>query len=102
MRCSEPGGMALLPFYRRTLNAQKPLQRRVLRLTKPYPTTPATVGEQLRKWRIDSCLTLREAGKRLGVDLSTYNHWESGKFSPGRSRWSKIATVLNHNPFVGG
>lgn len=93
MRCSQRR-VVLLPFYRRTLRFQKPLQKRLLRLTKAYPANPITIGDYLRKWRIDSGLTFREAGQRLAVDTSTYNHWESGRFSPGRSQWSKIATLV--------
>ena len=86
--------MVLLPFYQRRLKTHKPLQKRTLRLSKAYPVNPITVGDHLRKWRIDSGLTIREAGERLAVDASTYNHWESGRFSPGRSQWSKIAAFV--------
>ena len=86
--------MALLPFYRRVLKSQKPLRQPELRLSKPYPATPTTAPECLRKWRIDLRLTVRLAAERLGVDASTYNHWESGKFTPGRHRRVSLAAML--------
>src|SRR5262245_38547714 len=85
--------MALLPFYQRVLKADKPLKRRALRLSKGYPENPSTFGDRLRKWRIDAGLTQPEVCKKLGVKRSTYNHWESRKFVPGRRNWSKIASV---------
>src|SRR5262245_24124958 len=85
--------MALLPFYQRVLKADKPLKRPALRLSKDYPEHPSTFGDRLRKWRIDAGLTQPEVSKKLGVEKSTFNHWESGKYVPGRRNWPKIVSV---------
>ena len=84
----------LLPFCQRVLKIRKPLKSPVLRFLKNYPANPVTIGERLRKWRIDLGLTYREASQKLGVSLPTYNHWESGRFIPPERQELRIAGVL--------
>jgi hypothetical protein len=92
--------MATLPFYQRVLKLPKPLKERKLQLSKPYPTAILTIGDALRKRRIDLGLTHREAGLRFGVNSVTYTHWECNTFRPPACRQQQIASFLGYDPFA--
>jgi len=91
--------MATLPFYQRTLKLEKPLKQRKLQLSKPYPIKVFTLGDALRKRRIDLGLTLPEAALRFEVAMVTYAHWESNRFRPPAWRQQQIASFLGYDPF---
>ena len=48
------------------------------RPVKNYPANPNTIGEHLRKKRIDLCLMQKEVAKIIGVTESTIWNWEHG------------------------
>ena len=93
-------GLGLLPFCKRTLKIQKPLESRKLTLFKPYPAQLKTLADHLRKRRIDRLLTLHQAAQIFGVKWETYAHWESGIFVPGVARRAAIVDFLKYDPFV--
>jgi DNA invertase Pin-like site-specific DNA recombinase/DNA-binding XRE family transcriptional regulator len=65
---------------------------------KGYPVSPVTIGEHLRKKRLDIGLTQDAAGKLLGVTGSTVWNWEHGQ-NPESKHYSKITQFLGYTPF---
>jgi len=45
---------------------------------KDYPANPKTIGEHIRKRRMDLGLMQREVAKIIGVTESTIWNWENG------------------------
>jgi len=64
-----------LPFCHVTLRGQKPLP-------KGYPRALCTIGDHLRKRRLDLGLLQREVAERLGVNEATVTNWELNRTSP--------------------
>jgi predicted transcriptional regulator len=42
----------------------------------PYPDTLQTIGDHLRKKRLDLCLRQRDVATQLGVTVNTVTNWE--------------------------
>ncbi|MEE8551208.1 MAG: helix-turn-helix transcriptional regulator [Gemmatimonadota bacterium] len=64
-----------LPFYRITIRAPKPPPR-------GYRRKPRTLGERLRKRRINLGRLQRHVAQRLGVSPDTVKNWEAGRTEP--------------------
>ena len=60
-----------MPFCHVRLRALKPLR-------DSYPADPQTLGESIRKYRIDAGLLQKELAERIGVSESTICNWEKG------------------------
>lgn len=73
---------------------------RVWRRNKPYPASPQSFGEQLRKHRLDCALTQAEVAERLGVSKSTIDKWECGWTKPPSRYHSIIAGFLGFDSFA--
>ena len=75
-------------LIRRTPTPALPLCQWRLRAAKPldaaYPTELRTIGEHLRKRRLDMGLTQQGVSLLLGVDATTVANWESGRTYPDR------------------
>ncbi|MHB8743388.1 MAG: helix-turn-helix domain-containing protein [Sulfuricaulis sp.] len=84
------GFVAFLPYVPVSLKALKP---------KPFPETPQTPGEHLKRCRLSRGLTLPEAAGLLGVDFTTVHHWEKGKTAPSRNRVPVIVWFLGYDLF---
>ena len=75
-----------------------------LRLTAPklprgdYPAEPKSLGEHIKKRRIDLGLLQRQVAKQLGVDKWTVLNWERGKTAPDVRYYPGIITFLGYNP----
>jgi DNA-binding transcriptional regulator YiaG len=81
-----------LPFHHLTIIAshrQKP----------GYPKSLVTVGDHIRKRRLDLGLFQREAGAQIGVDTATIFNWESRGVKPEVHFMGRIITFLGYNPF---
>ncbi len=46
---------------------------------KDYPGEPKTLGERLRKRRLELDLSQKELAKRLGVGIDAIQDWEAGR-----------------------
>jgi len=55
-----------------------------------YPEHPHTLGEKLRKARMDANLEIKELASMIGVTPSTIINWEQGHTNPKSSLVSKI------------
>lgn len=82
----------MLPFCKLTLRGQKPLPR-------AYPKRIRTLGDHLRKKRLDLKLLQREVAERLKVDETTIYLWESNRVKPSLSAIPKIIDFLGYMPF---
>ncbi|MDE2166106.1 MAG: transcriptional regulator [Alphaproteobacteria bacterium] len=78
----------MLSFGRISLKAARPAL---------IPAEPKTLGEHLRKRRIELGLRQQDAGKRLGVGESTVCAWERGIWPPDRY-WPRIVDFLGYSP----
>jgi transcriptional regulator with XRE-family HTH domain len=59
-----------------------------------------TLGEHLRKRRMDLGITQKEAARRLEVDQWTVINWERGRTRPARRALPRIARFLGSDPPV--
>src|SRR5690349_4695080 len=75
-----------------------------LRLTRPrprvfprgYPHEPRTLGERIRRRRMDLGLTQRTLAKKLGCLQETVWQWERDVSQPLARRWPRIEAVLGN------
>jgi transcriptional regulator with XRE-family HTH domain len=80
-----------LPFCHVTLRGQKPLPR-------AYPRALSTIGDHLRKRRLDLGLLQREVAERLGVDHCTVTNWELNRTKPALRFLPGIINLLGFDP----
>lgn len=60
-----------------------------------------TIGEFIKKRRLELGLTLEEVGNYTGVGKSTVRKWEMGFISNmGRDKIASLANILNVSPIV--
>jgi len=69
------------------LKAKKPKPR-------GFPQDTRTLGDQIRRRRMELGLLQREVGRFIGVDESTIWNWEANRVSPSRRRLKEIRTFL--------
>ena len=79
-----------LPFVRLVFRGVRP---------KPYPEHPTTLGEHLRKRRLQAGLLQREVAGQLGVDKETFATWEKGRCTPTVWYYPAIFSFLGYDPF---
>ena len=83
---------AALPSYHIQLNAQKPPP-------PSYPRELKTIGDHLRKRRLDLGLMQREVSERLDVDEMTICNWETNRNLPLIRFIPRIITLLGYDPY---
>ncbi|MBX3177708.1 MAG: helix-turn-helix domain-containing protein [Candidatus Hydrogenedentes bacterium] len=67
-----------------------------------YPTEPRTVGEHLRKRRLDLQLLQREVAVIISVNGATIQNWETGSHSVSLSAWPAVLEFLGYDPRPSG
>jgi DNA-binding transcriptional regulator YiaG len=80
-----------LPFCHVRLSGPK-LQQ------KAYPKQLKTLGDHLRKRRLDLGLLQKEAAEQIGVDTASICNWESNQTEPMVHCLPEIIAFLGHNP----
>ncbi|MCD6422001.1 helix-turn-helix transcriptional regulator [bacterium] len=75
-----------------TLKAKKPPP-------KGYPQNPKTLGDHLRKKRLDLGLLQKDVAKILGVSKDTVCNWENNRTSPSLRSIPKIIEFLGYIPY---
>ena len=60
-----------------------------------YPVRPKTIGEKLKKKRLDMGLYQKDVAKILGVDVNTITNWEKGRCVPSRECLGKVEGFLD-------
>lgn len=84
-------GIPALPFCKVTLKAQKPVPPN-------YPKTLKTLGDHLRKKRLDLKLLQEEVAQKLGVDKDSLCNWENNRNSPSLYFIPEIIKFLGYIP----
>lgn len=73
-----------------------------LRCPKPlapeYPTELRSLGDHVRKRRLDLGLLQREVALRIGVDPTTVFNWEAGTASPNLRALPGVLRFLGYDP----
>jgi transcriptional regulator with XRE-family HTH domain len=59
---------------------------------------PQTVGEHIKKKRLELALTQEKAGQLLGVTALTILYWEHGVFQPAVKHFPAILAFLGYDP----
>lgn len=90
--------MATLPIFTALIQAPwrclGPHEKRM----KHYPESPSTLGEHLRKRRLDLGMTQEQAAMHFGVTVVSYKSWEGDRNSPGIGKWPGIIDFLGYDP----
>ncbi|MBZ0158987.1 MAG: helix-turn-helix domain-containing protein [bacterium] len=64
-----------------------------------YPAHPRSLGEHLRKRRLDLGLFQNQVANQLGVDEMTVVYWEKARIKPSVRQLPKLVTFLGYVPF---
>lgn len=64
-----------------------------------YPVHPQSLGEHLRKRRLDLALFQAQVANQLGVDETTIANWEKARTYPSLRQLPKLFTFLGYVPF---
>ncbi|MDP2886817.1 MAG: helix-turn-helix transcriptional regulator [Ignavibacteria bacterium] len=81
-----------MPFCSITLTAQKP--------AKP-PTILNTIGDHIKRRRLELGLFQKDVAQILGVDESTVTNWEKNRTTPMLWALPKIIEFLDYDPSFG-
>ena len=82
----------MLPFCHFTLKAPKPL-------SKAYPRELKTIGDHLRKKRLDLKLLQKDVAKIIGCDECSVWNWENNYSKPVLKFIPKIIDFLGYVPY---
>ncbi len=63
-----------------------------------YPEHPETVGEHIRKRRMDLGLFQRQAAAEINVNKATIWNWEHNESSPAIRHWPAVLAFLGYDP----
>jgi len=79
-----------LLFCRVRLKGKKPKN-------KAYPKEVKTIGDAIRKRRLDLGLRQKDVAKIIGCDKTTILNWERGHTHPFANHMSKVVIFLTRN-----
>ena len=68
------------------------------RKLRGFKVAPLTIGEHLRKARVDRGVTLEEAAQMFGVFWHTVQRWEYNRKNPKPATRIKIVQFLGYDP----
>ena len=83
--------MVALPFCHVEISAKKPLP-------EAYPKKPMTMGDHVRRRRLDLKLTQKQAAGVVGADKTTVWNWESNRTEPLTKHLPSIILFLGYSP----
>ena len=83
--------MGALPFIHISLTGSKPK-------SSDYPKSLKTLGDHLRKRRLDLKLLQRQVGQRIGGSVSDVWNWENNRVSPAVKFIPAMIAFLGYNP----
>jgi len=84
-------GPPALPFCHVRLTASRPLP-------PTYPRDLRTIGDHLRKKRLDLGLLQQEVARRIGVDEASIYNWENHRSSTSLQFIPKVIAFLGYSP----
>lgn len=85
----------MLPFCHVRLHCEK------LKDSK-YPSPLVSLADHIRASRIDRGVTQRAVAAAIGVNVSTLESWENGRFIPIEPHIPRIISFLGYNPLPVG
>jgi DNA-binding XRE family transcriptional regulator len=65
---------------------------------QPVPIQPKTLGEHIRKRRLEKHLLQTQLAKILSVDRVSIQNWERGIYEPNTMITGKIVEFLGYDP----
>ena len=83
--------MGLLPFCQVKLSAKKPKNA-------AYPKALTTLGDHIRKRRLDLGLWQKDVAATFGVTVSAVTNWELNRVTPYFTYLPKIIAFLGYTP----
>ena len=83
-------GIPALPICQITLKAQKP---------SPIPQNPQSIGEHIRKRRLEQNLFQKDVAHIIGVEETSIYNWEKNLSKPSITYVPKIIEFLGYIPF---
>jgi transcriptional regulator with XRE-family HTH domain len=69
---------------------------------KGYPADPKSIGEMIRKRRLDLGLRQIDAAQMIGCDQMSVVNWEKGHSAPRVNHLASVVEFLGFNPFPNG
>ncbi len=87
--------MVALPFCHLEKTTKKPLP-------KAYPKKLVTIGDHIRKRRLDLKLTQKQVAELVGVDQTTVWNWERNRCKPTIARIPELTDFLGYVPIENG
>lgn len=94
--------MATLPIFVVHIQADRRCPYVQGRRTRDYPRFPTTIGEHVRKRRLDLKLRQIDAAMIIGCDELTVVNWEKGHTQPSVNRMAGVVKFLGFNPLPNG
>jgi DNA-binding transcriptional regulator YiaG len=88
----------MLPIYHRCIRVRKPVYRRGFVPKCLYPAKPKTIGEHVRKRRMDLRLSQAKAASQIGVNVHAIEDWEAGDTEPHSRLRPAIIHFLGYEP----
>jgi DNA-binding transcriptional regulator YiaG len=90
-----------LTIDQRTVHHEKPTVSLHFRQLRRYPTHPETLGEHLRKKRIDLSLSMPQLAKLLGLGITAtaIEKWEKNQNHPTEPYRSRIVEFIGFDPY---
>ncbi len=79
-----------MPFCHFTLNCARP---------QPYPKKINTLGDHLKKKRLDLGLFRKEVAQIIAVSTTTIRNWEKNRFAPKIRYTPRIIHFLGYCPY---
>jgi DNA-binding transcriptional regulator YiaG len=89
-----------LGIYHRTIHHKKSTVSLHFRQLRHYPAQPKSLGEHLRKKRIDLSLSMTQLSQflNLGVSDATIEKWEKDISRPSEPYWKRIVEFAGFDP----
>ncbi len=84
-------GIHALPFSTLKKTLKKPI-------SVHYPENPITLGDHIRRQRIDRKLLQEDVAKAIGVSTDCITNWENNRNTPQIQFLPKIIEFLGYNP----
>jgi len=81
-----------LPFCNVVLHAQKPIPN-------GYPVEIKTIGDRIKKRRLDLGLRQKDVADQFGVSISNIAYFERNAAFPSLSLMQKVIGFLGYNPY---
>ena len=91
-----------LPFCYLTLRWLRCEQGPYFRKHAGYPANPKTIGEAIRKRRLDLKLLQKEVARTIGCTTLTLVNWEKGHTVPSVHHMAGVVRFLGFNPLPNG